>query len=216
MVVTRFESSSIPRHRRVGGLFWAGLIYLCQRRAFGRVARYITWQRLRRKLQHLEQEHAVEKERTRIAQGMHDDLGVRLSEILLISNMAQRKGGPMPEVHDLIGRVSSSACDLVDNLDAIVWAVNPKNDTLDKFVIYLHEHVPRYLDASSIQSSFDIPDVLPACVLSSEVRHNLFLVVKEALHNVVKHSQATQVHIQIHVENDDSRLIERAAQKNWR
>lgn len=160
-------------------------------------ARYATRKRMQAQLLQLEQQHAIEKERTRIAQDMHDDLGVRLSEILLLSDLTHRNHGKPGEVQALTGKISCAARELVDNLDAIVWAVNPKNDSLDKFSDYLCENVPMYLKMSGIQCSFDVSPDLPARPLSSELRHNLFLVVKEALHNVVKHAQATRVEIQL-------------------
>ncbi len=168
----------------------------------GSVGRYAAWSMLQRRLRRLEQQHAIEKERTRIAQDMHDDLGARLSEILLLSKLTQEPDAKPTEVKSRLNRISGAASDLVDNLDAIVWAVNPKNDSFDRFVFYLSEYVPRYLEPTSIRSLFEFPDPLPKTPLNSAARHDLFLVVKEALHNVVKHSGATEVRLSLKIENN--------------
>ncbi len=169
-------------------------------------ARFVTRRRMARKLERLEQRHAIEKERTRIAQDMHDDLGVRLSEILLLSDMTHKKDANLAEVQTCTGKISRATRELVDNLDAIVWAVNPKNDSLDKFADYLVVNAPLYLEMSGIRCGFDVPSKLPAYPLSSEIRHNLFLVVREALHNTVKHAGASEVRILLNIEDDILRL----------
>lgn len=171
----------------------------------GSGARLLTQKRMQAKLQRLEQQSALEKERTRIAQDMHDDLGVRLSEILLLSNMADKEVRP-DEHKNLNRKISHTARELVDNLDAIVWAVNPKNDSLETFVHYLFEFAPAYLKMSNIRCLFDSPLDLPDYPLASEVRHNLFLVVKESLYNIVKHAAATEVQIHLALESGQLKL----------
>jgi signal transduction histidine kinase len=75
----------------------------------------------------------------------------------------------------------------------IVWALNPKNDTLDSFALYVYEYVETFLGPTGIRCRLDVPDEVPSFTLSSEIRHNLFLVIKEALNNVAKHSCASEV-----------------------
>jgi ligand-binding sensor domain-containing protein/signal transduction histidine kinase len=179
-----------------------GFIVVLGASLVGASARYATKRRMQLRLERLEQQHAIEKERTRIAQDMHDDLGARLSEIVLLSELTHRREAKPEQVHAMTGKISAAARDLVDNLDAIVWAVNPKNDSLNKFVQYLSECIPMYLEPAAIRCLFDVPSKLMDCPLSSEVRHNLFLVVKEALHNVVKHAQASEVRISLCVQNE--------------
>jgi len=159
------------------------------------VARYVTWKKVQRKLLKFEQQHAVEKERTRIAQDMHDDLGVRLTEILFMSNLI---GASKPEdVPSHASRIESAARELVQNLDAIVWAVNPQNDSLKRAGLYIGEFTGRFLATTSIQCRLDIPTDLPDRPVSSETRHNLYLVIKEALHNIAKHSGASEVWLRL-------------------
>lgn len=164
--------------------------------------RHLTSRKLHLELAVLEQQHAVEKERSRIARDMHDDLGARLSEVLLLSDLTRKNGGKPEEVRALTGKISRAARDLVDSLDALVWAVNPRNDSLDRFADYVAETSALYLETSGIRCVFELPPRLPALPLSSEVRHNLFLVVKEALHNIVKHADASEARISLCIEND--------------
>jgi ligand-binding sensor domain-containing protein/signal transduction histidine kinase len=154
-------------------------------------ARYITHRRMQFKLQRLEQQHAVEKERSRIAQDMHDDLGARLTEIVMLSNFAANSREPETKSH--INKVAHTANALVRSLDALVWAVDPGNDSLENLVFYLQEYVEMFLGMTSIRYRVDIPTELAACPISSEARHNIFLATKESLNNVVKHSGASEV-----------------------
>lgn len=170
-------------------------------------ARYITWKNVQRQFQRLEQRHAVERERSRIAQDMHDDLGARLSEILILSNMPLSHGTDPASYASKLKRIAAGSRDLVDNLDAIVWAVNPKHDSLESFVTYLQEYVLTYFESSPIRCLFELPESVPEITMPSEARHNLLLVVKEALHNVVKHSAASEVHLQLRAEGNNLVLV---------
>lgn len=168
------------------------------------IVRYVSLRRVRLRLQLLEQQAALHKERSRIARDLHDEFGTRLTELGLVAELERKTAG---DGTDLIGNIRA----LERDLDTIVWAVNPKNDTLDHLVGFICRVAAEFLSRSSIRCRFDIPDDLPARPLSPELRHNLFLVVREAINNVVKHSSATLVKIgvtlergllQIRIEND--------------
>ena len=85
-------------------------------------------------------------------------------------------------------------------MDEIVWAVNPKHDTLDSLVTYIGRFAQQFLSAAGIRCRLDVPVYLPSWALTSEIRHNVFLAVKEALHNVVKHAAATEVRISLELQ----------------
>ena len=185
--------------------FWqtAWFFGLCVLSGTGFVAgsvRYVTWKKVQRKLRRLEEQHVIERERTRIAQDMHDDLGARLTQILLLSNEAQKNKADPQQVELQVGKISHAAEEIIDTVHAIVWAVNPRNDSLDKLATYLYQQTQTFLESASIRCRFDVPDELPATPVSSEIRHNLFLVVKEALNNVVKHSRASEVWFRLKAE----------------
>lgn len=165
----------------------------------GGFVRFVTRKRLERKLLVLEKEKAVANERTRIAQDMHDELGARLSEILHASDPEHRNRSDFDELKKMTGKIHGATRDLVDNLDAIVWAVNPKHDTLDRTLVYMSDYAQTFLESAGIRCCFDVPDELPPVPFSSETRHNLFLVLKEALNNVVKYADASTVTFQVEV-----------------
>ncbi|MDB6027263.1 MAG: putative two-component system sensor kinase [Verrucomicrobiales bacterium] len=175
--------------------WFIGLVAIMAVGAVAGTARYVTWKKVRGKLIALEQQHAVERERTRIARDMHDDLGARLTEILMLSNLA--KSHPEDKRH--IDKISGSANEVVRNLDAMVWAVDPGKDSLENLAFYLQEYAEMFLSATSIRCRLDVPTELPHQPISSDVRHNIFMVVKEALNNAVKYSGATEVSIHLGV-----------------
>ena len=171
------------------------------------IARYVTWKRVQIKLQQLEHQHAIERERSRIAQDMHDDLGARLTEIMFLSNTAERRPDLGPESGRDVKRIAEASRELTQNLDAIVWATEPRNDTLENLTTYLQDYAERYLNASGIRCLSEIQDHLPDRTISSEVRHNIFLTFKEALNNIAKHAQATEVHFVLSIANDRLKIV---------
>lgn len=158
----------------------------------GGTVRYVTRRRMQRKLERLEQQHALEKERTRIARDIHDELGAKLTRISFQGDTARRGVNP-PETDRHIARMSETARELITSLDQIVWAVDPENDSLESTANYLCRYVSDFSADSPITCNFKIPRQLPDCRLSTDVRHNVFLAVKEAVSNAFKHSGATQI-----------------------
>jgi signal transduction histidine kinase/ligand-binding sensor domain-containing protein len=158
----------------------------------GLTIRNISLRRLRWKMQQLERQHAVERERSRIARDIHDDLGASLNLIAVLGDLAKKE-----KTDERIEKMSSTARQAVTSLDEIVWAVNPRNDTLAHLVDYAGQYATGYLRAAGIRCLLDVPEVLPSSEVPSDVRHNLFLVTKEGLQNIVKHSRATEVWLRV-------------------
>ena len=113
--------------------------------------RYIEKRRLQQQLARLKRERAVECERARIARDIHDDLGANLTEITLLSELAQSADAPVHEVQTDVKRIADKARALTHSLDEIVWAVNPRNDTLDSFVTYACIQAEEYLKTAGIR-----------------------------------------------------------------
>lgn len=156
--------------------------------------------RLRRKLERLERQQALERERARIAKDMHDELGASLTRITLLSQTARAELHDPRTVAEGLDRIYHTARELTRALDEIVWAVNPQHDTLDSLATYLGRFAQDFLAAARVRCRLDVPVQLPAWPLTAEVRHNLFLAFKEALHNAVKHSGAAEVRIALETE----------------
>jgi signal transduction histidine kinase/ligand-binding sensor domain-containing protein len=159
----------------------------------GGTIRYVEKRKLMRRIEQLEQEGALERERTRISQDMHDDVGARLTEIGILSEMVKKDivGGGRAATH--AQRISEASREVIANISEIIWAINPANDSVDDLAAYLRQYASRYLEPTSVKPRFDFPDEMPFHQLTAEQRRNVFLVVKEALNNVVKHSGATEV-----------------------
>ncbi|MCE9630441.1 MAG: sensor histidine kinase [Planctomycetia bacterium] len=151
--------------------------------------------RIKRQLAEMERERQLEQERARIARDLHDDVGAGLTEIAVQTDWLRRD---VEHLHDAeitgrADRVCQSAVELIRSVDAIVWAVNPKNDTLDRFVGYLTHSADQFVRAAGLGIRLDVPDEVPATPLPGRVRHNLLLIVREAVNNAVKHAQAKLV-----------------------
>ncbi|MCD6050610.1 MAG: two component regulator propeller/histidine kinase domain protein [Verrucomicrobia bacterium] len=157
--------------------------------------RYLTVRKLRQRLVVLEQQRVLDRERTRIAQDMHDDLGARITRIGLLTELVRRKAPKNEEMDKVSSRIEEATREVVHTLDEIVWAVNPKNDTLDRLAAFIAQYAEDYFEITPIHCRLDLPTNLPAVPLSAEMRHSLFLVVKESLNNIVKHSEASEVKI---------------------
>jgi signal transduction histidine kinase/ligand-binding sensor domain-containing protein len=156
--------------------------------------------RMRLKLERLERQRAIERERARIAQDIHDNLGASLTRISLLSQSAYSELDNPPHAATQLDRIYGTARELTRAMDEIVWAVNPQHDTLDSLASYLGKFAQDFLGPLNIRCRLDVPLHLPAWPLTAEVRHNLFLAMKEALHNVVKHASATEVFVSLTID----------------
>ncbi|HUI64660.1 MAG TPA: triple tyrosine motif-containing protein, partial [Bacteroidota bacterium] len=166
--------------------------------------RYVEMRKLKRRIEQLEHERALERERARISQDMHDEVGSSLSEIAILSELAKKK----PEESEThVQEISNLASELIDSVSEIVWAMNPRNDTLDNLVAHLRRYSVKYLNPAGIACQFSAPDVIPAYHLSAETRRNIFLIAKEALHNVVKHAGASRVEITVTLERGTMEIM---------
>lgn len=140
-----------------------------------------------------EKMHAIEGERARIARDLHDDLGSSLTEISLLADAGLGSPPLAERALDRFRAIAAKARALVQALDVTVWLVNPSKDALPFLAGYLGSYAEEYLGASGIGCRLKIPMDMPALRLTADVRHNLFLAVKEVLHNIVRHSHASEV-----------------------
>ena len=182
----------------------AGLFILTSAVLF---ARYLTRRRLQQRMELLERQHAVERERMRIAQDIHDDIGTSLTRIAMFSQPDRADFGEALQTDKVLSRIYSTTHEITRSLDEIVWAIDPRHDTLDSFVSYVARFAQDQLGAGNIRCRLDLPVELPAWQMTAETRHNLFLAFKEALNNTVKHAAATEVRILLELRADALVLI---------
>ena len=196
--------SSGPVYFRLGILAGPGAVAAGGAVWLGRVAMH---RRMQRRIARMEQTRALERERDRIARDLHDDIGAGLTEIAMHSDWVRRDlaGANPPDTQRRIENVCRSAVDLVRSADEIVWAANPANDTIERFVNDLAQSSEQFLEAAGPRVRSDIPEQLPVGTLTGTHRHFLSLAVREALNNAVKHAQADLVRLAIQA--DATRML---------
>lgn len=149
--------------------------------------------------------NAQQEERNRISADMHDDLGSGMTTIRLFSELAKTKMGDsvIPEIE----KISASADELLNKMNAIIWSMSSSNDSLGNMVAYIRSYSLEYFENTGIDVKVTIPENLPELEVSGEIRRNIFLVVKEALNNIVKHAGATEVKLIMQVEEKGLSLL---------
>jgi signal transduction histidine kinase/ligand-binding sensor domain-containing protein len=180
--------------RLAGALLGTGMIA-----AF---VRYVSFRRLRAKVRQLELEAVVRRDRARIAQDLHDDLGSSLTEITFLGDLSESATVEPSELRARCDKIVARARQMARALDEIVWAVNPANDTLKATANYLCSRAQEYLRAGNVRCRFAVEEDLTDLPLPSDVRHSLLLALIEAVTNVMKHAQASEVWLRFAVEGE--------------
>ena len=168
----------------------AGIVYL------------ISTAKLKRQLRAHRQKELLEKERSRIARDLHDQLGANLTQVALLGELAEADRHLPGEVELHAQQISLTARDTTRSLDEIVWALNSSNDTLESIVNYACKYAQDYFALAGIRFRAELPTQLPPTPILPEVRHNVFLAFKEAVNNVVKHAQATEARVKLELQPD--------------
>ena len=170
------------------------------------VARLVERRRYLRRLAMLETQNAVERERLRISQDMHDDIGGILTQVTLLSELGRTEADAHHETKTVFERIGHQTRAAVQGMDEIIWATNPKNDNLPRFAEYVCRFADEWFESSPIRCWQEVPTDLPNLPLRADVRHNVFLAVKEAIHNVLKHSGATEAWLRLALARDSVRI----------
>lgn len=135
-----------------------------------------------------------DEERQRISREMHDDIGSGLTSILFLSNHLKNSATAVQK--EAWEKITQNTNTLISKMNEIIWSMNTDYDTLEDLVTYLRHQAGELLDSAGINYHFHIPPVIPEVSFSGEQRRNIYLVVKEALHNIIKHARANEVNIQ--------------------
>lgn len=146
----------------------------------------------------------VQEERERISSELHDDIGSALSTIHFQS-VFLTKEIEEPSQLQVLKEIGENTQQISKSLKELIWSLNSKQDTLDSFVTYIKDYFYYYFSHTTIVPEFYSSLILDDIILTSLVRRNLFLVIKEILHNTLKHSKAN--HISFRLEYDESDLI---------
>jgi signal transduction histidine kinase len=165
--------------------------------------------------QRVEQQHAMEQERGRIAQDLHDELGSSLTEISMLGVRAQ-SASTLPEKRGAyVEQMSDKARQIVTALDEIVWAMNPTHNSLASLVSYFSIYAERFLGLANIALHLEEPSDPDDHAVDSRRRHQLFLAFKEALTNVVRHSKASEVRLSVQIKNGQVHMTVSDNGRGW-
>lgn len=153
---------------------------------------------MRLKTQKIQQESALNQERTRISRDMHDQIGASLTRISLLTELMRNDHNPSLQLE----RLRLIARDAVTSLDQIVWAVNPRHDHLASLIDYIGQQSVDLLRESNIRCRLDFPGDIPNISLPTKFRHHIFLLSREAIHNAIKHSGASEIRIHLELPSE--------------
>ncbi|MGA2246763.1 MAG: two-component regulator propeller domain-containing protein [Verrucomicrobiota bacterium] len=156
--------------------------------------------RYRLRLARLQALNAIERERLRISKDMHDQVGSVLTQVSQLTDLGLDGTEDQALARKRLERIGNQARLAVQSLDEIVWATNPKNDNLASFAEYVSRFSDEFFEYTRIRCWQEVPAALPALPLRAEVRHNVFLAVREALNNALKHSRCTEVWLKLKLE----------------
>jgi signal transduction histidine kinase len=147
---------------------------------------------------HARAQRMLERERARIARDIHDDLGARLTQLVLLGELARSELPPASEARTQIDQVCEKARGLSHAMDEVIWAVNSRRDQLRDFASYVCKYAQLFLASTSLRCRLDVEPEIPAVAFDLPVRRNLFLAIKEALNNAAKHSGGNELFVRIH------------------
>lgn len=180
--------------------FWVSAALLSAGIVFGGW-RYREARQLQLENARLAQQRALEAERFRIARDIHDDVGARVTQISLLSSASEQKPGLSPEIRADFAAVCEMSRSLVGALYETVWAISPENDHLDSVGTYICQMANQMCRQAGLKCRLQVPDLPHEVPITSSIRHNLVMTVKESIHNVIKHAEATEVQIKVQFEN---------------
>lgn len=160
------------------------------------VIRFIYLYQLRKQKVLMEKKLAVQYERQRISAEMHDDIGAGLSGIKLMTEMAKKKSkdeeslSEMDKIHQSVGDISSK-------MKEVIWSLNTENDSVSSLISYLQRQARMMMENYPGKFNMTMPDKIPDVQINGDARRHIYLMVKEALHNIIKHSGADKVEVVI-------------------
>jgi signal transduction histidine kinase len=142
---------------------------------------------------------AQEEERKRISADMHDDLGAGMTSIRLYTELAKAKiGAEVPELN----KISKNANEVLEKMNAIIWSMNSEHDTLENLIAYVRNFYIDFFEDTNIEATIALPDQIPHINVIGQTRRNGFLIIRESLNNIVKHANASKVHLEVTMTSD--------------
>jgi signal transduction histidine kinase len=173
---------------------------------------------------HRKERWLLQRERARIAREIHDDVGSRMTQLVLHGEVAQSGLSDGSDLQLQLGQICEEARGLLSTMDEILWAVNPRRDTVRDFAAYVCKYAKEFLAPTKIQCLFEVGPEMSAAAFDLPLRRSLLMAIKESLNNAVRHSAATELLLQIHwqyqqlvvVVQDNGKGFDSAAVKSGR
>jgi signal transduction histidine kinase len=150
---------------------------------------------------HRRERWLLQQERTRIAREIHDDIGSRMTQLVLHGEVAQGELREGSEMQQRLAEICEESRGVLATMDEILWAVNPQRDTLRDFAPFVCKYAEEFLKPAQIQCLFEVEPEMPAVDFNLALRRSLLMAIKEALNNSVKYSGASEVRIRINWHN---------------
>jgi two-component system, NarL family, sensor kinase len=144
----------------------------------------------------IEKQQGISSERSRIAADMHDDMGSGLSRMRYLST-AMKNDVQDEGVKKELDKLIAGSDELIDKMNEIIWTLNSSDETLEDMLYYIRSQCSEMLDHANISFKYSLPNTIPYKMVSSEEKRNLYLVVKEAVHNAIKHAKADTVSLSV-------------------
>ena len=162
------------------------------------------------RIRKLIQERAVEQERSRIAEDLHDRLGSQSTQIIFLSKALDEQvthhHQDWQEMKVYSERIKATARDMTVSLDEIIWTTDPAKDNVESSMAFFLSYAESYFKDTSTRLRIDIPMNIESREFSMEARHEVFLAIREALTNVLKHAQASEVWLSIKLQDNRLRI----------
>ena len=153
---------------------------------------------------------AEQKLRNKIARDLHDDIGSTLSGIKLFSRMAQKKlQEEKSSAQDIVERIGDRSEKMMEAMSDIVWSINPVNDSIEKMLVRMKQYAAEMMDSTNIEYSFTVDEKMIRTKISSEARKDIYLIFKESINNAIKHSQCSQIFIELNLKGKNLEMFVR-------
>ena len=187
-----------PRSHPLVIPFWLQRWFFIAELVFCGLATVVCLYLVMRLLMQSQAQRVVQRERSRIARDVHDDLTAWLARLVLLGERTQNELPEESSARAQVREMCENSRSLMAALNQTVWVINSKRDTLQDLVSYVCRYAESFFQSTPICCRFDVEDDIPTLSCDVGVRRNLFLAVKESLNNVLRHSAANEVTLRIH------------------
>ncbi len=154
----------------------------------------------------LEKQNAIENMRSKIASDVHDDIGANLTRMGLNAQQLLISAQVPEKEKQTLEKIAVQSKEVITGMREIIWASNPANDNLKSMLGFMRQYIDRFFDGTNIRPIVKFPHDAGEITLHPEVRRNLFLILKESLHNAIKYSDSDKIDIDFSNENENFKL----------